>query len=259
MNSKILLLLTVWLLSLISLANAQQSPIKIPNVDTNPPAIAIPSQPTNPPFVALQGVDGGVKPQVPPLSPSMPQIALPADIASLTAKEILSANNQVVGQIATMYQHFGLFITIIVTMLGIIATVVGYFIRKSVHELVGEWTKKFEKIEAEMEKSRNRLLAAVNEAEGSAKDAAASAESIDDDKKVLSQAIKDVDRLRERVIAMGPIPQNPPGAIPNSQNQPPIAPIESGVTGITQEESAEVRAFLDDKLGKYPENPGAKS
>jgi hypothetical protein len=53
-------------------------------------------------------------------------IAPPADIASLIAKEVLSANNQVVSQVASMYQNFGLFITIIVTLVGGIAIWVSY-------------------------------------------------------------------------------------------------------------------------------------
>ena len=257
MNSKILLLLLAGLLSLTSAAKAQQPSAK-PNPDTNAPAATIAQSPTNPPPTSPPS-ENGVIPPAPPSVPSPPQIAVPADIASLTAKEILAANNQVVSQVATMYQHFGLFITIIVTMLGVVATVVGYFIRKSVNELVAEWTKKFEKIEAEMEKSRDRLRTAVDKAEESAKNAAVSAESIDDDKEVLGQAIKDVDRLRERVIAMGSIPQNPIEATPKAEDQKPAEPIKTGATVISQEESAEVRAFLDDKLGKDSESPGGKS
>jgi len=127
---------------------------------------------------------------------SSPTVAPPADIASVIAKEVLSANNQVVGQVASMYQNFGLFITIIVTLVGGIATWMSYVARKSVQEFIQEWTKKMESLENDMKEDLTRLRDAVAEAEGSAKKAQGYAQSIEDSKEIVNKILKDYDRFR---------------------------------------------------------------
>ncbi len=189
-----------------------------------------------------------------PAGASAATIAPPADIASLIAKEVLSANNQVVSQVASMYQNFGLFITIIVTLVGGIAIWVSYVARKSVQEFIQEWTKKMESIENDMKEDLKRLRDAVAEAEGSAKKAGGHAQSIEDSKEIVSKILEDYDRLRaiptfsaqfrgEEEVAVSPQP-----VAETPLAQPPQGPLAT-------EEDAEVADRLKGKIDT-PEGEG---
>jgi uncharacterized membrane protein YccC len=95
-----------------------------------------------------------------------------------------------------MYQNLGLFITIIVTLVGGVATWMSYVARKSVHEFIQEWTEKVKSLENDMKGDLKRLHDAVTEAEGSAKKAAEHERAIEDSKKILDKILEDYDRLR---------------------------------------------------------------
>jgi uncharacterized membrane protein len=114
----------------------------------------------------------------------------------------LSANNQVVGQVASMYQYFGLFITIIVSLVGILAVALGFFARRSVNAFVQEWGRKLEALDRDMKESLNRLHEAVSMAEASANKAAKHARSIEDSKTILNKTLEEVDRLRASVVSL---------------------------------------------------------
>jgi hypothetical protein len=180
-------------------------------------------------------------------APSSPTIAPPADIASLTAKEILSANNQVVNQVASMYQNLGLFITIIVTLVGGVATWMSYVARKSVHEFIQEWTKKLESVENEMKESLKRLRVAVAEADASAKKAAGHEQSIEDSTKVVNKTLKDIDALKLGVASLSAqvrgeeVSAVAQPATEAGGDQPVSEPLAA-------EEDAEVAARLKDKI-----------
>ncbi len=191
-----------------------------------------------------------------PTAPSLPTIAPPADIASLTAKEILSANNQVVNQVASMYQNLGLFITIIVTLVGGVATWLSYVARRSVQEFIQEWTKKLELIENNMKEVLQRLHDAVTEAEASAKKAAGHEQSIEDSTKVVSKTLKDIDALTLR-LGVASLSDQVRGEEVSAVAQP------AGEAGgdqpasepLAAEEDAEVAARLKDKINS-PEGGG---
>ena len=180
--------------------------------------------------------------------------APPTDIASAVAKEILSANNQVVSQVASMYQNFGLFITIIVTLVGGIATWMSYIARKSVQEFIQEWTKKMEFLENDMKEALKRLRDAVAEAEASAKKAAGHEQSIEDSKKVVTKALEDVDRLRVGVASLyAQRGGEEPAAAPQPVEEAPVE--EPRSEPLAAEEDAEVTARLKDKINP-PEGEG---
>lgn len=204
---------------------------------------------TNPvPFTPPASVVPSTSPQTPTPASTSP-IAGPADIASLTAKEILATNNQVVGQVATMYQHLGLFITIIVTLVGGVATWLSYVARKNVHDFVADWKEKLQALQKEMEDAKTRLHAALAEAVKSASGAAQSAQSITDSQRVLSQTLEDVDRLRTIVTSLEAEVRRQTG-LPNPPPPPPTAiPATAPPNeGITAEESAQVAEMLKGKV-----------
>lgn len=189
-----------------------------------------------------------------PTAPLSATIAPPADITSLTAKEILSANNQVVSQVASMYQNLGLFITIIVTLVGGVATWMSYVAKKSVQEFIQEWTKKMESLENDMKEASKRLHDAVNAAETSAKKAAGHEQSIEDSKKVVNKTLEDVDRLRVGVASLSAqfrgeeAAAAPQPVAEAAVEQPPSEPLAA-------DEDAEVAARLKDKINS-PEGEG---
>jgi len=261
-------------------AQAQNSPLVAPTsaaaVAAQPPSLmAVPTKVTN---VAVQPSSQTVQPALAPSNPPIVQspaivlppdastsaiplraIALPADIASLTAKEILAANNQVVSQVATMYQHLGLFITIMLTLLGLVASALSYVIRKSVQEFIQEWTKKFERrekimndewanklkaFEDDVKLSLEKIHNAVNKAEGSAIKAARHELSLEDNMRVLDQNLKQVDRLKMDIVNLKEQPQiaNPPQ--PLAMDAPMQVVPEPTIAG----EDAEVANFLKDKI-----------
>lgn len=186
---------------------AQPLPTQTP---TNAPPVPVSPQTSNPPIgvtqpPVVQPPPADMQPQAVATSPttSPPVITTPpADIGSLIAKEVLSANNQVVSQVASMYQNLGLFITIIVTLVGGVATWMSYVARKSVHEFIQEWTEKMKSLENDMKEASKRLHETVAEAENSAQKAAGYERSIEDSKKVLSKTLEDVDRLRAGVASL---------------------------------------------------------
>lgn len=173
-----------------------------------------------------------------------PPIALPSDIASLNAKEILSANNQVVSQVASMFQLFGLFITIIVTLLGIFAALLGYLARKSVQEFIQDWTNRFKSHEDSIKESLAKIRDAVGDAERSARKAAEHEQSINASQQVLNRALKDIDRWQAGIAA---------GACHDRSGAAPSVPIppqktEQASPESLPEEDAEVSKLLKGKI-----------
>ncbi len=113
----------------------------------------------------------------PPTSVTSNQVNLPTSPSTvgstpnspvLTGADILSANNQVIAQVALMYQHLGLFITIIVTLVGGVATWMSYVAKKTVHEFVSEWKEKLNAIETDMKTTQTALHDALDGAKASA-------------------------------------------------------------------------------------------
>lgn len=214
------------------------SPLPAPSAGSNPPA-----QKAQTPSLTPQQSPVLRNPAASPSS----AVAAPADIAPLL-KEMLSANNQVVGQVASMYQNLGLFNTIIVTLVGVIATLIGILARKSVQGFIRDWSKKMESLEKEMKDSLSRLREAVTAAEGSAKKAAEHEQSIMDGTAVLSKNLQDVDRLQtslESCLAQVR------GEVAAVQPSPPVS--EGGVLrhspeASTTAEDAEVAARLQGKI-----------
>lgn len=171
-------------------------------------------------FPSLAQVPGAATPAAAPVTPTanpspMPSLPAPltstptliatppADFASLTAKEILSANNQVVSHLAVMYQTFGVLITIIVTLVGGIATYLSYAARKNVAEFLQDWTKKMEVLEDRMKASSDRIDEATAKAEKSAAQAAKSAQeagrheqSMKDSVTIAERNLKDIEEMR---------------------------------------------------------------
>lgn len=177
-------------------------------------------------------------PLAPASPPAPPTIAVPADIASLTAKEILAANNQVVAQVASMYQHLGLFITIIITLVGIAVTVIGYFARKSVHELIAEWKIKLASTQDDMQKTKDKLTLAVTETETKAANAAKDAQSLNDGVKILQQALTEVDQLRTRVAQLADELQKQQAQQLNGSASQPAANQEQAADPVSTTEAA---------------------
>lgn len=212
MMKTILTVLFFVVLTSLNLCDAQTPPAQAP---TDAPSVPVSPQTSNPPTrvaqpPVVQSPPANIQPQAVATSPttSPPVITTPpADIGSLIAKEVLSANNQVVSQVASMYQNLGLFITIIVTLVGGFTTWMSYIARKSVQEFIQEWTEKVKSLESEwtekvkflesdMKEGLKRLRDAIAEAEGSAKEAAKHAQAIEDNKKIVDKILQDYDRLR---------------------------------------------------------------
>ncbi|HEX8236839.1 MAG TPA: hypothetical protein VF600_12855 [Abditibacteriaceae bacterium] len=96
-----------------------------------------------------------------------PIVATPTP-AVPTLNEVLMANNQAVIQISSMYRDFGLLLTLIVSVVGVVLTWFGYLAKKSVQDFIAEWKDKLDKIEKDMEASEAKLREAVERAEQSA-------------------------------------------------------------------------------------------
>jgi hypothetical protein len=227
-----------------------QSNSNAPSSSVSPVTTNLPVGVAQPPTVNTQQRTAASSTAAPPSA----TIAFPSDIGSQTVKEILSANNQVLSQVASMYQNLGLFITIIVTLVGGIATWMSYIARKSVHEFIQEWTKKMESLENDMKEALKRLHDAVAEAEASVKRAATHEQSIEDSKKVVNKTLEDVDRLRVSVESLyaqhrGEVAAAAPEPVAEAAvEQPPSEPLSA-------EEDAEVAARLKDKINS-PEGEG---
>jgi hypothetical protein len=197
-----------------------------------------------------------------PAKVSIPKVQTSQTNESLSAtsltqwKEILSANNQVVNQVASMYQHFGLFLTIIVTLVGGIATWLSVMAKRSVNEFIKEWTDKMKLLESEIKNSMNRLHEAVAEAEGSAKKAATHEQTLQNGVLILNQALQERDRLRENFTSQHTQKSEEQSDLPSSSAEATVIPppTQSSVT----DEDAEVSALLKDKID-LPEGEGNKS
>lgn len=156
-----------------------------------------------------------------------------------------------------MYQNLGLFITIIVTLVGGVATWMSYLARRSVHEFIQEWTKKLESVEIEMKESLKRLRDAVAEAEGSAKKAAKHAQSVDDSATVLNKTLEDAHRLRHDVASLYTQLRGEQSAAAPPQPIAEAAPGQPSPEPLAAEEDAEVAARLKGKIDS-PEGEGTK-
>jgi uncharacterized membrane protein len=175
----------------------------------------------------------------------------PTDVGSLTAKEILAANNQAVSQVASMYQYFGLFITIIVTLLGGFGVILGFVARRSLKEFIQEWDRKLqslqkdmkESLEKDMKESLERLHDSVSQAEDSANKAAEHAQSIMDTAAILDKVLRDVDTIRAKFTAV-----NNASEAESYGETPGPAAAEASVEPSPSEEDAEVAARLEGKI-----------
>jgi len=221
----------------------------------SPPPVS--SQPAPPPPLTAS-----------PVATPAPLISLapPADIASLNAREILAANNAVVGQVATMYQHFGLFITGIVGLFGIIATLMSYLARKNVHDFVEEWDKKLREKEQQIDKALEKSREAETLATRSAAEAARHARSIEESRTVLSQSLDradelraQVDQIRDRLAALASEVREPlPKAVtPSPETPPPPSTGQAVDDPISTSEEASVADRLRGRLP--PESPSTAS
>lgn len=194
----------------------------------------------------------------PAMQPS-PAITSPPDVSPVVLKEILSANNQVVSQVASMYQNFGILITIIVSLVGVFAGVLGFYATRSVREFLREWNNKMESLEKatkssleswdrEIRRSVDKVHEAVAEAENSANKAAEHARSIEDNKIVLNKTLEDVDQLRARVEWLrAQVGAEEPGVGP-ARTVPEAEVAQPLPEPISTEEEAEVAARLKDKI-----------
>lgn len=202
-----------------------------------------------------------------PAATPVPLVSLapPADIASLTAKEILAQNNAVVGQVATMYEHFGFFITAIVTLVGGIATLWSYLARKSVHEFIADWKQKFEAKDKEIDAARDRAKDAELEAGKSAAQAQADAQVVQTTSKVLNNALLQVDELRtqvdtlrERLASLTNEVREPVAVAAVAVEAPVVAPPPTAGDNVGEAISPSEEASVDERLrGRLPENPEA--
>jgi peptidoglycan hydrolase CwlO-like protein len=147
-----------------------------------------------------------------------------------------------------MYQNLGLFITIIVTLVGGVATWMSYVARKSVHEFIQEWSKKLESVENEMKESLKRLRDLVGEAEGSANKAAKHAQSIEDSEKVLNKTLESVDNLRAYVASLDAQQRGEQAAATHPQPIAEAAPVQPSSEPQAADEDADVTSRLKGKI-----------
>lgn len=147
-----------------------------------------------------------------------------------------------------MYQKFGLFITIIVTLVGGVATWMSYVARRSVQEFIQEWTEKVKSLESDMKEDLKRLRDAVTEAEGSAQKAAGHAQSIEDSKEIVGKILQDYDRLRSIPTLSAQLGVSPQPIVEAALAQPSQEPPAT-------EEDAEVANRLKGKIDP-PEGEG---
>jgi F0F1-type ATP synthase membrane subunit b/b' len=180
--------------------------------------------------------------------------ASPQTVPSLTAKELLDANSQAVTHLASMFQMFGVLITIIVGVVGVLATWLGILAKKSVNEMVADWSKKLEAIKADMEAAKAKLQEAVAQAQSSANDANRQAQSITDAQTVFNKTLQDLDTIKAKLAALSVTPATTPApATEAAVPPPPNGPAPSAVETVTAAESAEVANLLK---GKLPEQTG---
>lgn len=229
-----------------------QTPVASPPSST-PPFAGQPAQSssTPPPFSATPA----------PTPAPLISLAPPADIASLNAREILAANNAVVGQVATMYQHFGLLITVIVTAVGAFATWMSYLARKNVHEFIAEWDKKLQEKEQQIDKALEKSREAEAMATRSAVEAERHARSIEASLTVLSQSLQradelraQVDQIRDKLAALAsevraPVPT---ATAPSPETPPPPSDGQAVDDPISTSEEASV---ADRLKGRLPPDP----
>jgi hypothetical protein len=239
------------------------TPPSLPVVTQVPPAAPVVTQPpaslsAPPPVVTVaQPLPTGPNPFV--------SLAPPADIASLTAKEILAANNAVVLQVATMYQHFGLLITVLVTVAAVFASYMSYVARKNVQEFVAEWDKKLQGKELQIDSTLQRARDAEQTAAKSATEAEKHANSLTAVLPVINMALTQVDliraqldQIRERNSDLAANYSTPEGAAP----QTPLAPTltapatQSAGPAIDEPISTHEQASVSERLrGRLPSEP----
>lgn len=106
---------------------------------------------------------------------------------SMTVNEVLSANNQAVSQVATTFQWFAGFITIIVTLTGSLVTVMGFLAKKTADDFIKDWKDKLEKLETSTKDSERKLEEEVAKAQASAERAAEHEQAAYDALKTLRQ------------------------------------------------------------------------
>ncbi len=255
------LFLTIVVVSLVLIQDhgfAQNQPTKIPpNVsaptNVNPPGVTITTQ------VPAMRVEHSRPASNSALTPPTSLTVSPTEVGSLTAKEILAANSQAVAHVATMYQYFGLFITIIVSLIGIGVGGAGWFAWKSLKEFKEDWNKQFleekgrmkDALEKEIEKHTLRINEAAASAEESARKAALDAQSVEDNKIILNEALKDVDKIKQKLAGTRTsvetefeIETSPPSKGPTQVTEP----VDSSET----EEDVKVATRLKGKI--KPEN-----
>jgi hypothetical protein len=170
----------------------------------------------------------------------------PSDVSSLTAKEILAANNLMIGNVAGMYQSLGLFITVIVTLVGGGVGVIAYVARKDVKEFIHEWDDRLKTLAKDGDDSAKRLRDLVAEAEKSANKAAEYSKSIEGDREVLNRALKDLDRFR--AASDGRSDESGGGSSAAVAAEPGPMAAESEIDPEVTQEDAEVAARLNGKI-----------
>jgi hypothetical protein len=211
-------------------------------VSASPQANQVGSAPATVTSSSVQPANQGITPPAPPQVPS------------LTAKELLDANSQAVTHLASMFQMFAALITIIVGVVGLLATWLGLFLKKSVAETVAEWSKKLETIKTEMDAAKAKLHEAVSQAQASASDASRQAQSITDAQTVLSKTLQELDTVKAKLAALTETGAGNFSARSTPEGgAAPTPSIASTVETVTPAESAEVADLLK---GKLPPQPG---
>ncbi len=107
---------------------------------------------------------------------------------SMTVNEVLSANNQAVGQVATTFQWFAGFITFIVSLTGILVTVMGILAKKTADDFINGWEGKLNKLESSTKELEEKLREEVAKAQSSAERAAEHEQAAYDALKTLRQS-----------------------------------------------------------------------
>jgi hypothetical protein len=100
-----------------------------------------------------------------PATPSISPLSRTQDGNAITVKDALALTDQTVGKLASMYQSFALFITGIVTVVGLLGTAMAYFARKSVHDFMAEWKDKFLSLQSEITAASTKITTLKEEME----------------------------------------------------------------------------------------------
>lgn len=224
------------------------------NTPPNQPVQALPA----PAIAGNQATLNGAIPapqQAQPLS----QLPQPKDNYELL-KDAIAANNQTVSHVSGIFQAFGWWIGILITILGAGAGIGGWFAFKSLHELNAEHQKRLKKAEAQWQeewksfqaKATRELESLVENArkqadaaESSARQAEKHAAAIENSRGILNQALIDIDALqgKHRAVVAGHCSVNTP--LTGTTSSPPVDKTEEP----TEEEAEQIKAGLKGKLG----------